>query len=104
VIADTVQTAQLIITGAVISFAFLSTLASITVVAIGVAAYRFTARWRRRRRADGHDVGPDTLLLLEDLDAHLDEHVATDPYLAAGFARLRAAVRDEQEREGRRDA
>lgn len=61
-----------------------------------------------------HDVGPDNLRLLEGADAHLTECVAEDPDLwevfgpaaavpdltthpdvAAGFDRLRAAIRDE---------
>lgn len=45
-----------------------------------------------------HDVGPDALRLLQDLDAHLDEYVAADTELAAGFARLRQAIRDEQQK------
>jgi len=57
-----------------------------------------------------HDVGPDALRLLEDLDAHLDEHYARISHLfeglgpppsrAAGLAQLRAAVRDEQQKGG----
>jgi len=64
----------------------------------------------RRRTAVKHDVGPDALRLLEDLDAHLDEHYARISHLfeglgpppshAAGLARLRAAVRDEQQKGG----
>jgi len=64
----------------------------------------------------GHDVGPDALLLLEDADAHITEYVAEDPDLfevfgpdvpvpnlgthpdaAAGFDRLRQAIRDHRE-------
>lgn len=47
---------------------------------------------------DEHDVGPDALRLLKDLDTHLDEYVAADTELAAGFDRLRRAVRDEQQK------
>jgi hypothetical protein len=54
-----------------------------------------------------HDVGPDNLRLLEDLDAHLDAYaaqiaglyeplVSPDPVLAAGADRLWDAIRDEQ--------
>jgi hypothetical protein len=44
--------------------------------------------------------GPDSLRLLADLDAHLDNYVAEHPDVAAGFERLRRAVRDEQQRGG----
>lgn len=47
---------------------------------------------------DGHDVGPDSLRLLEDLDAHLDRYLIDHPDVADGFARLRQAVRDEQQK------
>lgn len=52
-----------------------------------------------------HDVGPDALRLLEDLDAHLDQQFAAlagfyerlgPPDLDAGCDRLRQAIRDEQ--------
>ena len=54
-----------------------------------------------------HDAGPDVLLLLQDLDAHLDAHAAQlaglyersgapDPAWDAGCERLRDAIRDEQ--------
>jgi hypothetical protein len=51
-----------------------------------------------------HDVGPDALRLLDDLDAHLNEYAATvaglyepvGPDYSARCARLRAAIRDEQ--------
>lgn len=56
--------------------------------------------------------GPDSLRLMQDLDAHLDAYatqigglyeqsaVAPDPVLAAGRDRLRDAVRDEQQKGG----
>lgn len=56
-----------------------------------------------------HDVGPDALRLLEELDAHLDEKFDAladfyewpePPDLVAGLQRLRAAVRDEQQEGG----
>ncbi|MGW1796915.1 hypothetical protein ACWCQN_13110 [Streptomyces sp. NPDC001984] len=50
------------------------------------------AWWRGRR----HDVGPDALRLLEDLHKHLDRCAARDPEVAAGFARLDAAIQDRQ--------
>lgn len=50
------------------------------------------------KTADPYDVGPDALQLLGELDAHLDEYVAADTELAAGFDRLRQAVRDEQQK------
>jgi hypothetical protein len=47
---------------------------------------------------DEHDVGPDALRLLEALDAHLDGYLVQHPDVADGFARLRQAVRDEQQK------
>lgn len=53
---------------------------------------------------DGHDVGPDALLLLQDLDAHfaklagLFEELGPPPTTAEGLAQLRQAVRDEQQK------
>lgn len=74
----------------------------LAVAAIAWAAWRALRKIRgliRRRWHRGpHDVGPDALRLLEDLDHHLDELVATDPDLAAGFERLRNAARDEQQK------
>jgi hypothetical protein len=46
-----------------------------------------------------HDVGPGQLRLLEDTDAYLDRVIADDPELAAGFDRLRQAIRDHREDE-----
>lgn len=46
-------------------------------------------------RAARHDVGPDALRLLQDLDTHLTQTVAHDPHLAAAYARLDAAIRKE---------
>lgn len=71
----------------------------------------FTATQRRTGLApDAHDVGPDALRLLQDLDAHLDayfagmshlfEELGPPPADEAGLERLRAAVRDEQRQEG----
>lgn len=45
------------------------------------------------------DVGPDSLRLLQELDAHLDDYVAADPELAAGFDRLRDALREHRQQE-----
>lgn len=55
---------------------------------------------------DGQDVGPDQLLLLEDLDAHLDAHftqlaglfeeLGPPPTAEEGLAALQRAVHDEQ--------
>jgi hypothetical protein len=55
---------------------------------------------RAWRADDRYDVGPDALRLFEDLDAHLDEHVAANPELAAGFDRLRTAIHEHREQEG----
>jgi hypothetical protein len=67
---------------------------------------------------DGHDVGPDSLRLLEDADLHLNQCAAFDsdlwaafapgapipdltehPDADAGFDRLRQAIRDHREEE-----
>ena len=67
---------------------------------------------------DGHDVGPDSLQLLEDADFHLNQCAAADtdlwaafapgapipdltthPDADAGFDRLRQAIRDHREDE-----
>ncbi|MFD9192948.1 hypothetical protein ACFWCA_32640 [Streptomyces phaeochromogenes] len=62
-------------------------------------AFRAIVRAHQTRWHTGpHDVGPDALRLLEDLDRDLDEMVAADPELAAGFERLREAVADEQQK------
>jgi hypothetical protein len=56
-----------------------------------------------------HDVGPDALRLLEELDDHLNEQLAAlaglyervgPPEVDAGCDRLRPAVRDEQQKGG----
>ena len=54
-----------------------------------------------------HDVGPDALRLLQDLDAHLDQYSTQlaglyervgSPDLDAGCDRLWQAIRDEQQK------
>jgi hypothetical protein len=50
------------------------------------------------RRVEAALEGPDTLALLEELDAHLEEYVAADPEMAARFDRLWAAIHDEQQK------
>jgi cytochrome c-type biogenesis protein CcmH/NrfG len=67
---------------------------AVSVVGALACAWQAIRAWRA---ADRHDVGPDSLRLLEDLDAHLDEHVAADPELAAGFDRLRTAIHEHRE-------
>lgn len=95
-IAEVVQTGQLIVGGAVISVAFLAGLALAIVVVFALALIRAAAYYRR---VDQDDVGPDALQLLEDLDAHLNQHADHDPDLTAGFVQLRGAIRDEQQKE-----
>jgi hypothetical protein len=69
------------------------------------------ARWDDVRQAwvneEEHDVGPDNLRLIEELDAHLDQQFAQlaglyerlgPPDVDAGCDRLRAAIRDEQQK------
>lgn len=79
-------------------------------VALAVALYRRERRRpleRDRLIREAHDVGPDNLRLLEELDAHLDAymaqlaglyerpHIALDPVYAAGLERLRDATCDQ---------
>jgi hypothetical protein len=47
-----------------------------------------------------HDVGPDALRLLEDLDAHLDEYLLANPEVAAGFDQLRDAINEHRKEDG----
>jgi hypothetical protein len=63
-----------------------------------VCAWQVRRAWRDHRAQQQPDVGPDALRLLQELNAHLDEYVLTDPELAAGFDRLRTAIRDEQQK------
>ncbi|KOG21769.1 hypothetical protein [Streptomyces viridochromogenes] len=75
---------------------------------IGRARRVESERDRIIREAEQHDVGPDALRLLQELDAHLDAyaaavhglyeqpHISPDPVLAAGRERLWDAVRDNQ--------
>lgn len=53
-------------------------------------------RNRLAREDAVHDVGPDSLRLLKDLDLHLNLYLVDHPDVAEGFARLRDAIRDEQ--------
>lgn len=79
---------------------------------VGAAVCAWQLRRALREPVDAevqHDVGADSLRLLEELDAHLDAHFAKlaglyerlgpppgpDP-MAAGLDRLRGAIRDEQ--------
>lgn len=100
-----------------------TTAAALTVLAFLLAAlpaaHWLILRWRRatadceRIASEGHDVGPDPLLLLQTLDAHLDAYFAqvaplfeepaprlVDPVLGAGCDRLRQALRDHREEDG----
>lgn len=67
------------------------------------------SRAEEAREETGHDVGPDSLRLLEDLDAHLDAHAAQlaglyerlgppGPEWDAGCERLWDAIRDERQK------
>lgn len=81
---------QVIVGAAVFGAAILAVGVACTVVLAVWAA----AEWWRDRR---HDVGPDALRLLQDVDQHLDRFVLDDPEVQAGLARLDAAVRAEHE-------
>jgi hypothetical protein len=65
-----------------------------------VCAWQVRRAWLAHRAQQQHDVGPDALRLLEELDAHLDEYLLANPDVAAGFDRLRAAIHDEQQNGG----
>ena len=76
---------------------------TVFLVVAGVVLFRL-CRTRRPYTPARHDVGPDALLLLQDLDAHLDAHAAQlaglyerlgppDPAWAAGCERLWDAAR-----------
>lgn len=71
---------------------------AVLLVGTPVCLWQIHRAWRaeQAKNADPYDVGPDALRLLQDLDTHLDEYVAADTELAAGFDRLRRAIRDEQ--------
>lgn len=83
----------------------MSSLAAFFIVAVALALSLPTVLvliWRACRAeqakvADPYEVGPDALQLLKDPDTHLNDYVAADAELAAGFDRLRQAVRDEQQ-------
>lgn len=81
---------QVIIPAAAVGLGFLSVMAVGFVVVILWAA----ACWWHDRR---HDVGPDALKLLEDLDAHLADFAAATPEVQAGLARLDSAERAKQQ-------
>ncbi|NUP42357.1 MAG: hypothetical protein HOY76_36330 [Streptomyces sp.] len=72
---------QVIVPAAFIAAAFLF----LGVVAVLILIASAIATWWRGRQ---HDVGPDPLKLLEDLDAHLDGFALEDPEIEAGLARL----------------
>lgn len=69
-------------------------------VALSLLVWLLQRKWRAKQATtvDPYDVGPDVLQLLNDLDKHLETYVAADTELAAGFDRLRQAIRDEQQK------
>ena len=95
----------------------LAYVATLVVSAVGLLRLCRTPRPTKAQRAAAvralvgqqvvHDVGPDALRLLQDLDAHLDQYSTQlaglyervgSPDLDAGCDRLREAIRDEQNR------
>lgn len=62
-------------------------LAAWAVLAATFGTFWLTVTVRRRRRARR---------VLDDLAVHLDDCTTADPQLAAGFDRLRAAIREQQ--------
>lgn len=82
--------------------------ACLLLLALGLCrAAGMASRAEEAREEPTHDVGPDSLRLLQDLDAHLDAHAAQLAGLYerlgppastwdAGCERLWDAIRDEQ--------
>lgn len=64
-------------------------------VFLGMAAAVANA-WRRLRAERRYDYGPHASRLWMELDAHLNEYVAANADLDAGFARLNTAIRNQQ--------
>lgn len=99
-ITEAFQTGEAILWGAIASVGLLTAFFSTAIVAAGMRAADAVARWWKRRYVTEHDVGPDALQLLEELDTHLDQYLVEHPDVAAGFDRLRNVVRDQQEKGG----
>lgn len=72
---------QVIVPAALIAAAYLFVVVVVLLILIASAI----ATWWRCRK---HDVGPDALKLLEDLDAYLERSATDDPEIEAGLARL----------------
>ncbi|MFF7067347.1 hypothetical protein [Streptomyces pseudovenezuelae] len=81
---------QVVVGAAVLGAGFLAVMAALLLVGMAATAVGW---WRDRQ----HDVGPDQLRLLQDLDKHLNRTVAKDPEVKAGLARLDAAVCEGQQ-------
>lgn len=58
---------------------------AITLGLIATAVWLTCRAYRVVKTAERDDVGPDTLRLLREADAHLDEYVLADPELCARF-------------------
>jgi hypothetical protein len=85
-----------------------SPLAGVAIVAAVLAVGYPAARWQIRRAARheserdrliraAHDVGPDSLRLLQDTDRYLERIAAGDPELNAGLTRLRHELTHREE-------
>ena len=90
-------------TAAAASWTFAIVLLLLGLLAVGLCrvagrASRQEDVWAVAHDDDEYDVGPDSLRLLQDTDAYLDEYVLADAEMAAGFDRLRQAIRDEQQK------
>jgi hypothetical protein len=77
------------------------TIAAVLAVALAGALWQLRAARREDARRDClarentvHDVGPDSLRLLRDLDLHLNLYLVDHRDIAEGLARLDQAVRD----------
>jgi hypothetical protein len=89
VIADIVTLLGIAVWMQIASTAILTSAAGVAAFLIGRLACLTIARAYHRRSHHGpHDVGPDALRLLQELDVHLDQIAAHDPQLAAGFQQM----------------
>lgn len=113
--ADAVLTQRLVVAAGALALLFLVVFGLLVCLGLFALLGKATIRWRQTRGA--HDVGPDSLRLLEDTAADITVYVAEDPDLwdafgphtpmpdltahpdtNTGLERLRRAVRDEQQK------
>lgn len=78
--------------GAYLAFVFL---AAVTAAGVALVTVAVGDRLRRRRRAARMMRTPEARRIQREAAVHVDHFAAHDPEVQAGFARLRAALRDE---------